>query len=164
MSFEYCHQEHYFCHIELYKQQIWPSWFLSLAQINHKSMSHLSQGIRSAGSIHAINLLTSLDHICLQSMPCGLIEMYWAKCKQSKFHNIMFPFPFVMTISGHWWSWSYDWNSSSFWGILNYLLWFYHKPHVRCLLAYVDTRCVFLSNLFVFSKILHAPPNHPLVK
>ncbi len=55
-------------------------------------------------------------------MPCGFIEMYWAKCKQLNSHTSLttlcscFPLPKgnqVMTKSDHWWSWSSDLHGCS---------------------------------------------------
>ncbi len=85
-------------------------------------------------------------------MPCGLIEMYWTKCQQSKAHNFMLTFPFnqIMTKSAHWWSW------------LCYL----HRwcRHVLC------PRCMFRLECLPVSSYKHATSgrwhftdHHPLV-
>ncbi len=61
----------------------WPSQSPPGDKDNHTPPHHLmlEQEIQSGGSIHSIN------QVCLQSIPCGLIEMYWAKCKHSSSHT-----------------------------------------------------------------------------
>ncbi len=55
--------------------------------------------------------------VCLQPMPCGLIGMYWAKCKQSNSHTsltTLFYISFCLKVIRpclkftHWWLWSGD--------------------------------------------------------
>ncbi len=50
-----------------------------------------------------------LHQVCLQSMPCGPIDLYSAKCNRSKSHTRLTTLCFkVMTKSAHWQSWSCD--------------------------------------------------------
>ncbi len=70
-------------------------------------------------------------------MPCGLIGMYWVKCKQSTSHTSLttlcshFLLSYgnqSMTKSAHWWSWSYDLHGYSGWG--EFFSWKYsRRPH-----------------------------------
>ncbi len=46
-----------------------------------------SQKARYKGFNQLTLSIPEIHHVCLQLIPCWPIEMYWAKCKQSKFHT-----------------------------------------------------------------------------
>ncbi len=94
-----------------------PASFAIIAEDLCRTATHyeiiLNQGFQSDGSYYVIN---PLHQVCLQSMPFGLIEMYWAKYKQSltQVSQLYVYVSYCLEVirswlkSVHWWWWSRD--------------------------------------------------------